>query len=120
MNYLLIIVVKRANLKTPVSTLCLLLRWSSLWRRQSLHIYWLNLVMKMEASLRYQDDVDFYKLIGIANEVDALNAPIDTPSHVREDGQLPKYVAKEVIDIIRKFRNLIHPAAALRQSFDPR
>ena len=49
-----------------------------------------------------------------------LSAPIDTPSHVRNDGKKPKHVAKDVVDRIRKFRNLIHPAATLRQGFDPR
>ena len=32
----------------------------------------------------------------------------------------PKHVAKEVVDKIRKFRNLIHPARALKESYDPR
>ena len=45
-----------------------------------------------------------------------LNAPL----HVREDEQPPKYVAKDVAEKIRKFRNLIHPARALKESYDPR
>ena len=48
-----------------------------------------------------------------------MNAPIDGPSHVRQDNKPPKYVAKDVVDKIRKFRNLIHPAAALREGYDP-
>jgi len=70
--------------------------------------------------LQIPDDVNFFDLINAANEIDVLRAPIDTPSHVRDDGQKPKHVAKDVLDRIRKFRNLIHPAAALRQGYDPR
>jgi hypothetical protein len=70
--------------------------------------------------LQIPDDVNFFDLINAANEIDVLSAPIDTPSHVRDDDQNPKHVAKEVVDRIRKFRNLIHPAAALRKSYDPR
>jgi hypothetical protein len=55
-----------------------------------------------------------------ANEIDVLNAPINIRSHVRDVEQLPKYVAKEVVEKIRKFRNLIHPARALKYSYDPR
>jgi hypothetical protein len=70
--------------------------------------------------LQIPDDVNFFELIGAANEIDVLTAPIDTPSHVRDDGQKPKHVAKDVVDRVRKFRNLIHPAAALRRGYDPR
>src|SRR5262249_44139619 len=70
--------------------------------------------------LKIPDDVNFFELINAANEIDVLRAPIDTPSHVRKDGQMPKHVAKDVVDRVRKFRNLIHPAAALRQGYDPR
>jgi hypothetical protein len=70
--------------------------------------------------LEVPDDVDFGRLIEAANEIDVLSAPIDTPSHVRDDGQEPKHVAKDVADRIRRFRNLIHPAAALRRRYDPR
>lgn len=61
-------------------------------------------------------------LIEAANEVDVLNAPIDIPSHIGAEGDdsPPKYVAKDVIDKIRRFRNLIHPARALKESYDPR
>jgi hypothetical protein len=65
------------------------------------------------------DDVSFLNLIDAANEIGVLRAPIDTPSHVRDDGQKPRHVAKDVVDRIRRFRNLIHPAVALRQGFDP-
>jgi hypothetical protein len=70
--------------------------------------------------LKIPDSVGFGELVTAAREIDVLGAPIDTPSHVRDDGKKPKYVAKDVIDRIRKFRNLIHPAAALRQGYDPR
>ncbi|MHB1516333.1 MAG: hypothetical protein ACYCVY_11645 [Acidiferrobacteraceae bacterium] len=70
--------------------------------------------------LQIPDDVNFFDLIKAANEIDVLGAPIDTSSHVRDDGQKPKHVAKEVVDQIRRFRNLIHPAAALRWGYDPR
>jgi hypothetical protein len=70
--------------------------------------------------LQVPDDVNFFDLIGAANEIDVLSAPINTPSHVRDDSQLPKHVAKDVVDQIRRFRNLIHPAAALRHRYDPR
>ena len=70
--------------------------------------------------LQIPDDVNFFDLINAANEIDVLSAPVNTPSHVRDDGQWPKHVAKHVADRIRAFRNLIHPAAALRQRFDPR
>lgn len=70
--------------------------------------------------LEIPDKVDMAELVEACNEIDVLNAPIDIPSHVRQDNKPPKYVAKEVVDKIRKFRNLIHPAAALRQDFDPK
>lgn len=70
--------------------------------------------------LEIPDSCNMSNLIQKANEFDVLNAPINVPSHIREDGELPKHVAKEVVEKIRKFRNLIHPARALRESFDPR
>ena len=70
--------------------------------------------------LQIPDNVAFAGLIEAANDIDVLRAPIDTPSHVRDDDQKPKHVAKDVVDRIRKFRNPIHPAAALRQGYDPR
>lgn len=70
--------------------------------------------------LQIPDDVNFFALIDAANEIDVLTAPIDTPSHVTDDGKKPKHIARDVVDRIRKFRNLIHPAAALRQGYDPR
>jgi hypothetical protein len=69
--------------------------------------------------LEIPDSAGFSHLIATANELEVLSAPIDTPSHVRDDGRMPKHIAKEVVDRIRKFRNLIHPAAALRQGYDP-
>lgn len=70
--------------------------------------------------LQIPDNVSFLGLIEAANEIHVLGAPIDTSSHVRDDGQKPKHVAKDVVDQIREFRNLIHPAAALRKKYDPR
>ena len=70
--------------------------------------------------LEIPDNVNMANLIEACNEIDVLSAPIDIPSHVRQDNkQPPKYVAKDVVDKIRKFRNLIHPAAALREGYDP-
>jgi hypothetical protein len=70
--------------------------------------------------LQIPDTVNMSELIEAANEIDVLNAPIDIPSHVEENTAPPKHVAKDVVDKIRRFRNLIHPARALRESFDPR
>ncbi len=72
--------------------------------------------------LQIPDNVNMADLIEAANEVDVLNAPINIPSLINDedDKTPPKYVAKEVVDKIRKFRNLIHPARALKESFDPR
>jgi hypothetical protein len=69
--------------------------------------------------LEIPDRVNMAELNEASNEIDVLNAPIDIPSHVRQDNKPPKYVAKDVVDKIRKFRNLIHPAAALRERYDP-
>jgi hypothetical protein len=66
--------------------------------------------------------VNMSELIEAANEIDVLSAPINIPSLVRgeEDDTPPKHVAKGVIDNIRRFRNLIHPARALKEGYDPR
>lgn len=69
--------------------------------------------------MQIPDSAGFFDLIGVANELGVLSAPIDTSSHVRNDDQKPKYAAKDVVDRIRKFRNLVHPAVALRQGYDP-
>jgi hypothetical protein len=68
--------------------------------------------------LRIPDSVNLSELIEAANEIDVLNAPIDIPSHARDDDIPPKHVAKDVVDKIRQFRNLIHPARALQRGFD--
>ena len=72
--------------------------------------------------LQIPDDVNMWDLIEPANEVDVLNAPIDIPSHIGadDDDAPPKYVAKDIIHKIRQFRNLIHPARALKEAYDPR
>lgn len=70
--------------------------------------------------LKIPDSVSMSDLIEAANDIGVLNAPIDIPSHIRHDKRRPKHIAKDVVDNIRKFRNLIHPANALRKSFDPR
>jgi len=70
--------------------------------------------------LEIPDSVNMSELIEAANEIDVLNAPIDIPSHARDDDAPPKHVAKDVVDKIRQFRNLIHPARALKIGTDPR
>jgi len=72
--------------------------------------------------LQIPDTVNMSELVEAANEIDVLNAPVNVPSHVAgdENAAPPKHVAKEVVDKIRRFRNLIHPARALRESYDPR
>ena len=69
--------------------------------------------------LQIPPSVNMSELIEAANEIDVLSAPIDIPSHIREDDRPPKYVAKDVVDKIRLFRNLIHPARALKESYKP-
>ncbi len=70
--------------------------------------------------LKIPSSVGFYDLVEAAHEIDVLGAPINIPSHVREDGEPPKYIAKEAADKIRVFRNLIHPARALKEGYDPK
>jgi len=70
--------------------------------------------------LEIPDSVNMSELIEAANEIDVLNAPIDIPSHDRHGGDPPKHVAKDVVERIRRFRNLIHPAHALKMGYDPR
>jgi hypothetical protein len=71
--------------------------------------------------LKIPHTVNFSELIEAAEEIDVLNAPINIPSHSGEEGEAtpPKHIAKEVVHKIRRFRNLIHPARALSESFDP-
>lgn len=73
------------------------------------------------SQLEIPDSVNMSELIAAANEIDVLNAPIDIPSHIGtdDDDKPPKHVARDVVDRIRRFRNLIHPARALKESFDP-
>jgi hypothetical protein len=70
--------------------------------------------------LEIPDSVNMSELIEAANEIDVLTAPIDVPSHARDDDVPPKHIAKDVVDNIRQFRNLIHPARALKRGYDPR
>jgi hypothetical protein len=72
--------------------------------------------------LQIPDTVNFSELIKAANQIEVLNAPINIPSHLGgdEDSTPPKHIAKDVVDRIRRFRNFIHPARALSESFDPR
>lgn len=70
--------------------------------------------------LRIPSSVGFADLIEAADEFDVLMAPIDGPSHVRDDNQPPKHLAKDAVEKIRVFRNLIHPARALKEGWDPR
>jgi hypothetical protein len=70
--------------------------------------------------LNIPDSVNFWELIDAANAIEVLAAPIDTPSHVADDDSIfPKHIAADVVDKIRQFRNLIHPARALKEGFDP-
>ncbi len=43
--------------------------------------------------LQIPSSIGFSELIEAADELDVLRAPIDCPSHVRDDGQRPKYLA---------------------------
>jgi hypothetical protein len=70
--------------------------------------------------LKIPDSSGMAELIRLANQFDVLNAPINMPSHVRGDGVPPRHVAKEVVEKVKKFRKLIHPARALKESYDPR
>jgi hypothetical protein len=71
--------------------------------------------------LQIPDSINMSELIAAANEIDVLNAPIDIPSMIggEKNKTPPKHVAKDVVDKIRRFRNLIHPARALKESYDP-
>jgi hypothetical protein len=70
--------------------------------------------------LEIPDSINFSELIAELEAIEALSAPIDTPSHIYEDKNVaPKHVAKNVVQNIRQFRNLIHPGRALARSFDP-
>ncbi len=70
--------------------------------------------------LEIPDSANLSELIEAANYIDILAAPIDIPSHASDDGPPPKHIAKDVVDKIRQFRNLIHPARALKKCYDPR
>lgn len=70
--------------------------------------------------LRIPSSIGFADLLDAADEIGVLRAPIDCPSHVRDDDKHPKYLAKDAVDKIRAFRNLIHPARALKEGWDPR
>jgi hypothetical protein len=72
--------------------------------------------------LEIPDSVNMSELIAAANEIDVLNAPINVPSRAGPEAldAPPKHVAKDVADKIRRLRNVIHPARALRESYDPR
>jgi hypothetical protein len=70
--------------------------------------------------LKISTSVGLYDLVEATDEIDVLRAPIDIPSHVREDGERPKHIAKEAADKIRIFRNLIHPARAIKDGYDPK
>jgi len=70
--------------------------------------------------LEIPDSVNMSELIEAANYLDVLNAPIDIPSHATEENAPPKHLAKDVVDKIRRFRNLIHPGRALREGYSPR
>jgi hypothetical protein len=70
--------------------------------------------------LQIPDNVNMAELIAAADQIDVLRAPIHIPSHTGEaDAEPPKHIAKDAIEKIRRFRNLIHPARALEESYDP-
>ena len=69
--------------------------------------------------LKVPDSVAFYDLIEAAKELDLMSAPTTVPWELAGDVEAPKHLAKDVVDTIRRFRNLIHPARALKESFDP-
>lgn len=69
---------------------------------------------------KIRDSVSLAELIEAANNLEVLSAPINTPSHAREDARPPSSVAKDAADKIKSFRRMIHPARALKESFDPR
>jgi hypothetical protein len=72
--------------------------------------------------LKIPASVNMSELIAAANEIDVLSAPIDVPSHARPEGDEtpPKHLAKDAVEKIWRFRNLIHPARALKEAYDPR
>ena len=67
--------------------------------------------------LQIPDSVNLSELIAAANQINVLSAPINEPAI--EGGAAPKHIAKDVVDQIRSFRSLIHPARALKKSFNP-
>ena len=70
--------------------------------------------------LKVPDSVAFHDLIEGAKKLDLLSAPRKVPPELAGDVEAPKHLAKDVVDTIRRFRNLIHPARALRDSFSPK
>jgi hypothetical protein len=70
--------------------------------------------------LEIPDSVNMSELIEAANAIDVLNAPVNIPSYANDEGSPPKHIAKDVVEKIRRFRNLIHPARALKESYDPK
>jgi hypothetical protein len=68
--------------------------------------------------LELSDSLNMSELIEAADQFDVLNALIDIQS--RADDDIPPKIAEDVLDKIRRFRNLIHPARALREGYDPR
>jgi hypothetical protein len=71
--------------------------------------------------LQIPASVNMSELIEAANAIDVLTAPINIPLLIGYEGAEtpPKHVAKDVIDKLRRFRNLIHPARALKEGYDP-
>ena len=69
--------------------------------------------------LKIPDSVAFSELIEAAKTLDLFSAPAEVPPELVGDVEAPKHLAKDVVDTIRRFRNLIHPARALKESFDP-
>ncbi len=69
--------------------------------------------------LEIPGSVSLSELIEAAREVDVLSAPIEVPPELAGDVGPPKHIANDVVDTMRKFRNLIHPARTLKAGFSP-
>ena len=73
------------------------------------------LLVEFGGEVQVPDTVDMMELINAANEIDVLSALINIPSHIAGDED-----TIDAVDKVGRFRNLIHPARALNESFDPR
>jgi len=58
------------------------------------------------SELTIPSTIGFYDLVDAPHKIGVLNAPINVPSHVGDDGDQPKYIVKEAADKIRIFATL--------------